>query len=358
VLYSKIVQEASATLMLGPCRSPAKSAPARPLEDAMANTALFLATVLIWGTTWFAIALQVGPVPVLVSVFYRFAAAALVFLAALLLLGRLRLPTWREQPFILLQAACLFSLNFLCFYAAENFIPSGLVSVIFSLATVFNALNAKVFFGDSITPRALAAGTLGVVGLALLFLPDIAGGLGAGAVRGIGLAALGTLFFSFGNMVSRRNSRAGLSPMVANAWGMAYAAIALLGLIELTGTPIVAPPDMRYLVAMLYLAVVGSVVGFTTYLLLVSRIGSARAAYATVFFPIVALLISTEREGYHWYWTSFAGLALTVAGNLVMFASYPASPRRFASHVKNMSHAERAAKKSDGGPSSDDTAQR
>lgn len=286
----------------------------------MANIALFIATVLIWGTTWIAIALQVGPVPVLVSVFYRFGTAAVIFLLALVLLRRLRLPAWREQPFILAQAACLFSLNFLCFYAAEGFIPSGLVSVIFSLATVLNALNARLFFGDPITPRALTAGALGVAGLMLLFLPDITGGLGAGTAKGIGLAALGTLFFSLGNMISRRNSRVGLSPVIANAWGMAYAAIALLGLIGLTATPMVPPPDGTYLVAMLYLAVVGSVIGFTTYLLLVARIGSARAAYATVFFPIVALLISTVVENYHWHWTGFAGLGLTLAGNLVMFA--------------------------------------
>ena len=41
------------------------------------NLSLYLLTVLIWGTTWIAIAMQVGPVPVLVSVFYRFAVAAL-----------------------------------------------------------------------------------------------------------------------------------------------------------------------------------------------------------------------------------------------------------------------------------------
>jgi drug/metabolite transporter (DMT)-like permease len=291
----------------------------------MANAALFIATVLIWGSTWIAIALQIGPVPVLVSVFYRFGTAAAILLVALVLLRRLRLPAWRDQPFILAQAACLFSLNFLCFYAAEGFIPSGLVSVIFSLATILNALNARLFFGDPITPRALAAGALGVAGLMLLFLPDIAGGLGAGTAKGIGLAVLGTLFFSLGNMVSRRNSKAGVSPVIANGWGMAYAAIALLGLIGLTGTPMIAPPDSTYVVAMLYLAVVGSVVGFTTYLLLVARIGSARAAYATVLFPIVALLISTVAEGYQWHWTGFVGLALTLAGNLVMFARLPAS---------------------------------
>ena len=47
----------------------------------MTNLLLFSSTVLIWGTTWIAIALQIGPVPVLVSVFYRFALAALVLAA-------------------------------------------------------------------------------------------------------------------------------------------------------------------------------------------------------------------------------------------------------------------------------------
>ena len=56
------------------------------------NALLFVATVLIWGSTWIAIAMQVGPVPVLVSVFYRFAVAALVLLAGLALAGRLRRP--------------------------------------------------------------------------------------------------------------------------------------------------------------------------------------------------------------------------------------------------------------------------
>ena len=62
------------------------------------NALLFAATVLIWGTTWIAIALQVGPVPVLVSIFYRFATAAALFLAALALSGRLKVPDRRHPP--------------------------------------------------------------------------------------------------------------------------------------------------------------------------------------------------------------------------------------------------------------------
>ena len=116
-----------------------------------------------------------------------------------------------------------------------------------------------------------------------------------------------------------------MAPLTANAWGMAYGAAVLLGLIGLTGTPLAAPPDGRYLAALSYLSVIGSVVGFTTYLVLVSRIGSSRAAYTTVLFPVVALSLSTLFEGYHWDMAALAGLALTLLGNAVIF--WRTSPR-------------------------------
>ena len=297
------------------------------------NLLLFALTVMIWGSSWIAIAMQVGPVPVLVSVFYRFGLAALIYLALLAAMGRLRLPSRRDQIWIAAQALCLFSLNFLCFYSAASYIPSGLMSVVFSLASIFNALNARLFFGDAISRRTVLAVALGAGGLALLFGGDLAHAEAADTLRGLALAAMGTMFFSLGNMVSRRNSAAGLPPSIASAWGMGYGALVLLGLIALTGTPVVLPPDARYMGALLYLSLLGSVVGFTTYLLLVARIGSSRAAYTTVLFPIIALTISTIFEGYVWHWTGLVGLALALMGNVVMFAR----PLR-------LSRAERAAR--------------
>ncbi|RCW23246.1 threonine/homoserine efflux transporter RhtA [Ciceribacter lividus] len=289
----------------------------------MTNYLLFSSTVLIWGTTWIAIALQIGPVPVLVSVFYRFAAAALILVGALILTRRMKVPPLRQQPFILAQALCLFCCNFLCFYYAAAYVPSGLISVVFSLATIFNAVNARIFFGDRVSPRTLLAAMLGATGLVLLFGPDIFVAFNPDSWKGVGLSALGTLFFSFGNMASRRNSAAGISPVTANAWGMSYGALTLLGLVLITATPVVMPPDITYLGALLYLSVVGSVVGFTTYLMLVSRIGSQKAAYATVLFPVVALTLSSIYEDYRWTAISVAGLLLTLAGNVVMFVRLP-----------------------------------
>lgn len=285
----------------------------------MTNVVLFVATVLIWGTTWIAIAMQVGPVPPMVSVLHRFALAAAIFFIALALMGRLRLPKRRDAPFIAAQALCLYCCNFVCFYAAAAYVPSGLEAVIFSLASVFNAINARLFFGDAITPRAMIAGALGVAGVALLFGRELFVAFDADVAKGVALCVLATTFFSLGNMASRRNSAAGVPTEIANVWGMAGSSVFLLALALVRGEPLMPQLDARYLGALFYLAVFGSVIGFTTYLALVARIGSARAAYMTVLFPLVALLVSTLFEGYRWTPTALAGLALTLLGNAVMF---------------------------------------
>jgi len=286
----------------------------------MLNAVLFLATVLIWGTTGIAITMQMGPVPVLVSVFYRFALAGVLLLALLVVSGRLKLPEWRHQPFILAQALCLFCCNFICFYTAAAYVPSGVESVIFSLATLYNAVNARLFYKEPIARRTLVAAVVGFAGICLLFSHDLAEASNLDSLKGAGLCLLGTLFFSLGNMVSRRNSAAGIPPALANGWGMTYGALILLVLVGLTGAPLTPPPDSRYLGALLYLAVVGSIIGFTVYLLLVARIGSSKAAYCTVLFPVIALALSSVYEGYQWTLAGGLGLALCLAGNLVMFA--------------------------------------
>lgn len=279
---------------------------------------LFTATALIWGTTWIAIALQVGEAPVIASIFYRFALVGILMLTSLVILGRLKFPTyWR---FVLVQALCLFCFNFIGLYNATTLITSGLVSVGFSLASIFNAVNARIFFGERITFRVIGAGGIGAAGLVLLFWHDLFTTLSADSLRGIAWAAFGTMMFSLGNMASRQNSALGISPVTANAWGMGIGAIALLLLIFVTRQRLVPPQGITYWTALIYLALVGSVAGFTTYLLLVQRIGSAKAGYATVIFPVVALALSTLFEGFQWTLTALAGVGLTLLGNIIMFA--------------------------------------
>lgn len=285
---------------------------------------LFLSTVLIWGTTWLAISMQIGPVPVVTSVFWRFAVAAAVLMGWLALTRRLHWPARRDIGWLVLQGLCIFGLNFVLIYTAESHIAGGLVSVIFSLATLFNAVNARLFFGERITARMVLAALMGVSGLVAMFWRDVtASGLAGDTLRGIAFAAAGTYCFSLGNMVSRRNSCAGLPVMVSNGWGMTFGALLLALAVAVSGAPFAPPPDGRWLGAMAYLALVGSIGGFGAYLGLVARIGPARAAYCTVMFPAVALALSWAFEGYVWHWQAGLGLALVSLGNVIVFARLP-----------------------------------
>ncbi|MCP5086767.1 MAG: EamA family transporter, partial [Rhodobacteraceae bacterium] len=131
---------------------------------------------------------------------------------------------------------------------------------------------------------------------------------------------LGTLIFSLGNMASRKNNSFGITPVTANAWGMGIGAAILFAIVVVSHLPLTIPTDTTYLLALTYLAVFASIVGFTTYLLLVARVGSAQAGYATVIFPVVALMASTLFEGFQWTPIAIAGVILALIGNLVMFS--------------------------------------
>lgn len=284
------------------------------------NLSLYLLTVLIWGTTWIALKLQLGEVSIPLSIAYRFSLAATVLFAILLLSRRLQPLDRRGQLLCVAQGLCLFSLNFMCFYTASQWIPSGLIAVIFSTATLWNALNARVFMGRRIAANVLAGGALGLLGLGLLFWPELAHhDASRETLLGICLAVLGTLGFSAGNLVSSLQQQAGLKPLTTNAWGMLYGALLMLAYCLVSDVPFAFEMNTRYIGSLLYLAIPGSVIGFTAYLTLVGRIGPERAAYCTVLFPVVALNISVFAEGYQWTPPAMFGLALVMVGNVLVF---------------------------------------
>jgi drug/metabolite transporter (DMT)-like permease len=287
----------------------------------MTTTAgLYLATVLIWGTTWIALKLQLGVVPVAWSIAWRFLLAAAVLLGWLAWRRAAKAPPRSAWPLLLAQGLCLFCVNFLCFLHASRFIASGLVAVCFSTAPLWNALNARLFQGQPLRPRVLLGAVFGLAGLALLFGTELFADLGSrGTLVGLGLALAGTYSFSLGNLLSGALQRQGLKPLQTNAWAM-LAGTALVSAYALaSGQPPAFDASFTYVAAWLYLAIPGSVIGFTAYLTLVGRLGADRAAYCTVLFPVVALNVSAWAEGYRWTVAGLVGLALVAAGNVVVF---------------------------------------
>jgi drug/metabolite transporter (DMT)-like permease len=294
-------------------------------ENAM-NIMLYLAVVLIWGTTWIAIFLQqeAANTPVLVAVFWRFLLASVLMLVILKLIKRLRPLDKQDHLFCLLQGCCVFGFNFVCFYHAAAWISSGLESVIFSMAVLYNALNSWIFFRQRPPFRLLPAAVLGLGGIVALFWNDIQAAHPAPQLLwGVGLSALGTLGFSLGNMISTRHQRRQRDVLTTNSYAMLYGAIVMAIIALLNGDSLAPALNLQWLGSMSYLAIFGSVLGFGAYFTLVGRIGASQAAYCTLLFPLVALTLSTIYEGYQWHSNAIVGLSMILMGNMVMFVRWP-----------------------------------
>ncbi|HYE00849.1 MAG TPA: DMT family transporter [Alphaproteobacteria bacterium] len=285
------------------------------------NALLYLGTVLIWGTTWYAITFQLGVVAPEVSVALRFLLAAVALFGWLLLRRQsLRLPPG-GHPWVLLFGVLQFGVNFILLYRSETVLTSGVVSVVFSTITVMNIANAALIFGRRVDGQVALGAALGLAGIVTTFWRDLAGfDIAQAGSLGLVLALAGTLAASLGNMVSTRNQRAAIPVMLANAYGMLYAAV-LVGLYAwATGASFAFVPTVPYVAALVYLALVGSIGGFGCYLTLLGRIGPERAAYSAILFPVVALALSTLLEGYVWTAEAVAGAGLILLGNLAVLA--------------------------------------
>ena len=289
------------------------------------NLVLYVLVVLIWGTTWIALKWQLGSVPIALSIGYRFALAALILFALLAARRQLTRPRGSALALVAAQGVCLFCINFVCFLKASATLQSGLIAVVFSTSTLWNALLARLILRRTIAPQVIAGGAGGLGGLLLLFAPQLVAGVSNGTtdnaatLAGLGWALGGTLCFSSGNLLSSALQARGLRPLQTNAWGMAFGALLLFSYGLVSATPWSFDASPRYVAALVYLAIPGSVVAFTAYLTLVGRLGPERAAYSTVLFPLVALNVSALLEGYQWTATAFAGLVLVMIGNVLVF---------------------------------------
>lgn len=287
------------------------------------DLALYVTLVFVWGTSWYAIHHQLGVVDPVVSLVWRFLlAGALAMGAALWRRERLAFPARLHARFALV-GVLMFSTNFLLFYLAGRHVPTGLLAVVFALASPINLGLAALFFGRPVEGRVLVGAAIGVTGVACLYAPEItATGFDMAALGGLALAFGGTLCFCLGNMASSVIQREGVSDYSATAWGMVYATIWLLVLSLVSGAHFAFDFRAPYVISLVWLAVLASVTAFIAYLALIKRIGPARAGFATVLFPVVALAISSVLEDYHWGPLAFVGVALVAVGNVVVLGLF------------------------------------
>ena len=285
----------------------------------MSNTFLYVVSVAIWGSTWLAIEFQLGVVAPEVSIVYRYALASIILFIwckyrGLTLSFKVKYHLWFAMLGLL-----LFSVNYILAYRAQEHITSALAAIAFSMILWMNIVLSRVVFGTRATPRVLVGAALGIVGIVVIFAPQVEVlSLGDSVFYGCSLAVAGALTASCGNMASQAAQKRALPVMQANAWGMFYGAMITAAVAVASGHPFTFDATFTYIASLAYLAVFGSVIAFGAYLTLVGRIGAHRAGYAAVMWPVVALALSMAFEGLRLDGPIIIGTSFVLLGNLLV----------------------------------------
>jgi len=254
------------------------------------SASLYLASVLIWGSTWYAIKFQLGVVAPEVSLVYRFALAAVILLVFCALTRRSLKYSLQQHGFIALQGLFLFSSNYLVFYWATGLLTSGIVALMFSTVILMNIINGAIFLRAAVSLRVILGACFGIAGIASVFWAEL-GEIdnNADTWQGLWMCLLATWFASIGNIISARNQKNGIPVIQTNAWGMGYGALVMAIYAVFSGASFNYDP------------------GFAD-----------KAAYSAVLFPVIALGISTIFENYQWSLRAVFGFALVLLGNYIV----------------------------------------
>ena len=287
----------------------------------MKQTDYFLYGIVLfgWSTSWFPLKGQIGSVYPEISILWRFI-IALIICFIISKLQKLSLIFPLKIHFkMALMGFFMFSTNFTLFYYASEHVASGLLAVVWSTTSIINIFMVAIVTRSKPNYFQLLASAIGLFGITLIFIPELK--ISELALESLIMCIIGTVSFCSGNLVSRSLQNENIPVMSANSFGMLYGCFVLIIYALILDHPFRISFETSYLAGLLWLSVISTVLTFTCYLTLLGRIGPGRVGYATIVFPIFALIISTIFENYVWTPLAFIGVILVILGNLIMTKS-------------------------------------
>jgi drug/metabolite transporter (DMT)-like permease len=276
----------------------------------------FAIIYFVWGSTFLAIRIGVHEVPPLLLAAIRFSVAGIVLYVWMLARGTPS-PSAREWGAASFLAVLIFVLDYGLLFWAEQRVPSGIAAVMMATIPAFMAIAEIVFLRTQrLTFRLALALLIGLAGVAVLVGRTI--GLGEAPVDTAGACALivGAISWSIAASLSRRMPLPTAKAMSSGAQMLAGGllltlAAALLG--EFRGFHVQAVSAKAWL-ALAYLIVAGSIIGFTAYVWLLHHESPTKVGTYAYVNPVVAVLV-----GYF-----FGGEGLgprTIVGTLLILVS-------------------------------------
>ena len=240
----------------------------------------------------------------------RFALAAALLLAVMVVL-RLAFPRGRALVGSLLYGLFNFAGSFGLTYYGLVQVHAGLAQILLALVPLATLLLAVLWRQERLGGAAVIGTLLALAGVAVIFYSPL---LQSVPLLSVLAVVGGAICFAQALVLVRRFPP--VHPVTMNAIGMTTGAAVLLAAALVAGEPIVLPHHPETWAAMAYLVVIGSVVVFLLYLVVLRYWAASRASYGFVIIPFVTLLLSA------WLDNEPVGLGLVVGGLLVLAGVY------------------------------------
>ncbi len=271
----------------------------------------YISVIMIWSTTPLAIKWSGENGGFLFGVSGRMALGALLTLL-IIILRRIEFPwhTTARRCYLVVSLSLYGSM--MSTYWAAQFIPSGLISVLFGISPMVTSLLAVMLLGERhFSLNKWLGMLLGVIGLALIFNTELS--LDKESIKGL-LAILLAVFLHSLSAVLVKQTNADLSPLAMTAGGL-LVALLFYGITWLwLGETIPHSLSWRAILAVIYLGLFGSVIGFILYYSLLKQIDATKVALITLVTPITALLLGQNLNGEMIHPTMWIGTSIVLSG--------------------------------------------
>jgi len=249
----------------------------------------FAGVILIWSTTPLAIKWSSEGPGFLFGVASRMALGALLCVILMLLL-RQRLPLHKRALHTYLAAGLSLYAAMMAVYWGAQFIPSGLVSVIFGLTPLVTGLLAMQWLQDEpFGIEQLVGSIAGLTGLAVIFNTSLNhDGI---AIQGM-LAVLASVLLHSVSSVRVKHCGYDIPPLAITTGGLLLATpLYLLTWVVHDHATLPSVISPRAGLSIVYLGIFGSVLGFVMYFYILRHIQAGRVALITLVTPVIALMI-------------------------------------------------------------------
>jgi len=277
----------------------------------MSVPSAYLGVVLIWSTTPLAVKWSGEGPGFLFGVLGRMGLATLLCLAAVAML-RLEFPWHREARRAYLSSALGAYGAMLLIYWAAQYVPSGIIAVLFGLSPLITALFAQPLLGErAFTPTRLLGMLAGLAGLMVIFGDSIS--LGQPMIAGLAALCAAVVLQSLSLVLIKLHARN--IPSLSVTSGALLIATPLFFLTWLAfDHHLPAALPARAVASIVYLGVIGSLVGFTLFFYVLKHVSAHGTALITLVTPVFALMLGALVNHEHLSARVLAGAALVLSG--------------------------------------------